>query len=246
MAQIVETLGKFAFDHVALAVHDTKAGAAWLEAATGAKVNALEPEDGQWYWSHSIDLLGGASLEIIGPNPSYRGFHPMKEILRGYKTPAPLFWHLRAVDFDLFCKMALLSGNPIERVEHVCADTKYGRRRYSRGIVGPGFRSTRPCVIFWQERPDRSARNAQAECQVVNFTLTSPKAESLNAFFESVQVDLKATTGPETITLTLDTPKGELSLSAPGVVFEGGTAVLQTAALWIKSLFRSSSWGTKR
>ncbi len=239
MSRVIKPLGKFEFDHVALGVHDTKLGAEWLQDLTGAQVIALEPEDGQWYWSHAMKLRDGASLEIIGPNPTHRGFHPIKETLRNFRTPSPFFWHLGTDDFDGFCAVAKSVGAPVERIEHLDHDSSFGRRRYTRGIVGPGFRSTRPCVISWKERPDRPEFKAPAECDIADFSLTSPRFASLNRLFEALELRLRAKPGPEAITLKLSTPKGEVTLSAPGVVFEGAGAFLQMGSLWLSSLRRN-------
>lgn len=239
MTELVKPLGKFEFDHVALGVHDTEAGAEWLQNVTGAKVTALEPEDGQWYWSHAMRLPDGAALEIIGPNPMHRGFHPIKETLRKFKTPSPFFWHLGTSDFDTFCKVARTAGAPVERIEHLDSVTSFGHVRYSRGVVGPGFRSTRPCVISWKERPDRPDFHVTPECEVLDFTLTSPKFQSLNRLFEALRIETRAKDGPEAITIRLKTPKGEVTLSSPGVVFEGGGAFVQMGSLWSGYLWRS-------
>ena len=183
MSAVAHARGRFEFDHVALGVHDTEQGARWLAGKTGAPVTKLEPEAGQWYGSHALPLPHGALLEVIGPNPAHKGFHPVKELLEGYETPTPLFWHLGTTDFARFCKVAKSAGAPVERVErveHIADDTPHGRRAYTRGVVGPGFRSTRPCVIQWRCRPDRPELKAEPQCEVVDFTLSSPRAADLH------------------------------------------------------------------
>ncbi|MBF9051734.1 hypothetical protein GTA62_18340 [Roseobacter sp. HKCCD9010] len=41
----------FQLDHVALGVPDTREGAAWVEAQTGATVHLRDPNPNLWYWS---------------------------------------------------------------------------------------------------------------------------------------------------------------------------------------------------
>lgn len=241
MSGVVKPLGKFVFDHVALGVADTEAGAAWLTEKTGARVVATAPEDGQWYWSFAMTLPDGASLEIIGPNPAHPGFHPFKELLLTFKTPSPLFWHLGTENFDRFCKISKNAGAPVERIEHLDNESYYGRRTYSRGIVGPGFRSTRPCVISWVTHPKPAQAEGPAECEVTDFVLTSPKHEDLNRLFEALELSLRAKDGTEAITLRLATPKGDITLTSPGVVFEGVGAIGKMASLWLRYLLRSMS-----
>ena len=221
MNGIVEKRGPFEFDHVALGVRDTRKGADWLASRTGARVVMTEPEEGQWYWSAVLPLPDGAMLEVLGPNPAHRGFHLLKAILGEYETPAPVFWHLATGDFDRFRAVAKAAGSPVERVERLDNDSPHGRRTYTRGIVGPGFRTTRPCVIQWIARPDRPGFRGEPECRVVDFSLTSPKAADLNRTFEAFALELRATEGPECLSIRLDTPNGEIGFSGPGLVLEG-------------------------
>ncbi|MEM9247847.1 MAG: VOC family protein [Pseudomonadota bacterium] len=239
MSQVVKALGTFGFDHVALGVSDTEAGAAWLHARTGAAVFATEPEEGQWYWSAVMPLPDGASLEVIGPNPAHRGFHPIKEHLLSLETPSLLFWHLGTDHFDSFCNVAAQVGAPVERIEHLDTESPYGRRVYTRGIVGPGFRSTRPCVICWKTRPRPPGAEGPAQCAVTGFALTSPKYSALNRLLDALDLPMRAKEGPEAIALQLTTPKGAVTLSSPGIVFEGAGALAKTASLWLRYLGRT-------
>lgn len=186
-----------------------------------------EPEAGQWYWSAALPLPDGAMLEVLGPNPAYRGFHPLKAVLTRYRTPAPVFWHLGTSDFDRLCAVARAAGSPVERIERLDNDSPHGRRAYTRGIVGPGFRTTRACMIQWIERPDRPEFRRTPRCRAVDFSLTSPKAAELNRTFEAFGLNLRARRGPERLSIRLDTPNGEMEFAGPGLVFEGAGAVLQ-------------------
>ena len=237
MSNIVHTKGAFEFDHVACGVSDTEKGARWLAQQTGAEVMATEPEEGQWYWSHAMPLPDGAALEVIGPNPAHTGFHPIKQMLRQLDTPTPLFWHLGTKDFDGLCRTVKTAGAKVERMEHLDTDTAYGRRTYTRGIVGPGFRSTRPCVISWVNRPKGSAMDVPSQCEVLDFRLTSPRAPDLNRLFQTLDLNMRAVDGPECITIRLKTPKGDLTLSGAGPAFEGAGAVWQLLKLRLAYAF---------
>ncbi|MEM1314712.1 MAG: VOC family protein [Pseudomonadota bacterium] len=221
------------FDHFVLGTSDTRAGAAWLEALTGAPVTVTEPEPGQWYWSGAMPLPGGALVEMLGPNPAHRGFQPMKALLADYTTPSPLFWHIGTRDFDALSRRVAELGAPMERVERIDAPGKDGPRAHVRGILGPGFRSARPCAIQWIDRIDRG----EAVCSVKGFALRTPRPGPLNAVFEGLGLTLRAEEGPERLTLELETPKGEVVLSGPGVAFEGLGALAMIARLRLRSLF---------
>lgn len=234
---VVRALGRFEFDHVALGVNDTEAGARWLAEKTGASIAKFEPEAGQWYWSNALPLPHGALLEVVGPNPAHRGFHPFKELLKRYQTPTPFFWHLGTTDFARFCETAKSAGARVERIEHVEEDTRHGRLAYTRGVVGPGFRSTRPCVIHWECRPDYPGLETPPQCQVVDFALSSPRAAGLNRLLAELGPSLRASNGPESLSIRLETPQGELALSGTGVTFEGIGALRQLVTLRLQSVF---------
>lgn len=85
MANVVERLGRFEFDHVACGVHDTEKGARWFAEQTGAEVIPTEPEPGQWYWSYAVPLPNQTALEIIGPNPAHTDLHPIKQVLKRFR-----------------------------------------------------------------------------------------------------------------------------------------------------------------
>ena len=180
------------------------------EARARGRTVALEP---------SPSLPHGALLEIIGPNPAHKGFRPIKEIRKGYETPTSFFWHLGATDFARFCEIAKSASAPVERIEHIDDDTLYGRRAHTRGVVGPGFQSPRPCVIQWESRTDYPGLTAEPQFQIVDFAIFSPRAAELNRLLADFGLSLRTSNGPERLSIRLETPNGELTLSGPGVIF---------------------------
>ena len=239
MKSIIEKKGRFEFDHVVLGVRDTKMGVEYFSSETGLEAVITEPEDGQWYWSAILLLPDGAMLEVLGPNPAYRRFHIFKEILKKYETPAPIFWYIGTRDFDQLCLVAKAAGSPVERTERLDYEGPHGRCAYTRGVVGPGFRTTRPCVVQWIERPNLTEIHAQPPCRVVDFSLTSPRASGLNRTLEAFGLDLRATEGPECLSIRLFTPKGEISFSGSGLVLEGFKALSQYVKLRLLYAFSS-------
>lgn len=236
MGDLVIKRGPTEFDHVVLATRDTRLGAGWLADLTGADPVVTEPEPGEWYWSAALPLQHGAMLEMLGPNPDHRGFHPLKATLSRYTTPEPLFWHLATADFDRFLAQAAKLGAPVERIEHLDNDSPNGRRTYSRGILGPGFRTVRPCVIEWKARPDRPGMSDPV-CRATRFELRTPDAAKLNTIFEGLDLSLRAEQGPQFIALQLDTLKGEVTFEGQGVVFEGIGALAKFLRLRLAHAF---------
>lgn|GEM_PF-3759172 len=237
MNDLVIKCGPTEFDHVALGTHDTQKGVAWLANLTGAEPVITEPEPGQWYWSAALPLNDGAMLEMLGPNPDHRGFHPLKALLARFQAPEPFFWHVATSDLGRFVAAVKQAGAPVERIEHLDSETPDGRRTYSRGVVGPGFRTVRPCVIQWISKVDRPGLRRPL-CRATGFALRCPKPDRLNRVLEAIGLQLRATDGPQRLDLALDTPKGPIKIAGPGVVFEGLGAIAQFAQLRFASMLR--------
>ncbi|GAB5470694.1 MAG: hypothetical protein Kilf2KO_37240 [Rhodospirillales bacterium] len=232
MADLILKRGQTEFDHVVLATQSTEKGAAWLAELCGAEVAITDPEPGEWYWSAALPLRDGAMIEMLGPNPDHRSFHPLKAVLHRYATPKPIFWHLATGDFERLCKVAGEAGAPVERIEQRDSDTPYGRRRYRRGVLGPGFRTARPCVIQWEARPDYPVFLQPPCCAATRFEISCPDPEGLNRVFEALGLQLRADKGRQRLAVGLHTPKGMIVLQGEGLVFEGLGALLQIAGLW--------------
>lgn len=235
MPDLIRKCGPTEFDHVVLGTRDTREGAAWIAEKTGVAPVLTDPEPGQWYHSAALPLGDGAMLEILGPNPAHRGFHPFKTLLAALDPPELIFWHLGTEDFDAFCAAAAAAGAPVERIEEISSEGRHGRRAYRRGVVRPGFRSVRPCVIEWTARPIHPEMS-NPTCAARRFAVHDPAPEKLNHLFEALGLDLRATAGPQKMSLELDSPKGPVHLNGGTLRFEGLGALVLTGRLWVRHL----------
>ena len=100
--KLVLNRGGTPLDHVALGVPDTERGVAEISRLTGFTPTLTEPEPNQFYWSGALPLGSGRFLEILGPNPAFRGFNPFIEIVKRLDKPRPLFWYVATNDFGAF------------------------------------------------------------------------------------------------------------------------------------------------
>ena len=225
-------------DHVALAVPDMQGAVREIHALTGAEPRFADPEPGQWYWSGALGLGTDSFLEILGPNPGHAGFHPLKALISGYRRPQVLFWYLATDDFDGLAGKVKESGSPVERIETVRFERDGRESHYKRGIIGPGFISQRPCVIEWRQRVEGLWQADGAACRLKRLELRHPHADSMNALFATLGVDLAVLAGPSWIGLELETPNGPVRFENEGTELAGLSGYWRMARLYVQHLAR--------
>ncbi len=226
----------FPIDHIAIAGPDTEAAVAWLRDKLGAAPYLTEPEPGQWYWSGALPVGDDSFVELLGPNPAFKGFNPINQIISTFEEPQLLFWYVATDDFDAFSKRAEMAGAPLERVETIDYERDGKRVDYTRGILGPGFESQRACVIEWRNRLDHG--DVDRCTKISGFKLAHPKAATMNAVYRQLGIETVVETGPSAMSLTLEGPNGTLEISNPGQSFAGASAVLRMAALYAEYLLK--------
>jgi hypothetical protein len=225
-----------AVDHVALAVPDMEGAVGEIHALTGVEPRFADPEPGQWYWSAALGLGTDSFLEILGPNPGHAGFHPLKALISGYRSPQVLFWYVATDDFDGLARKIKESGSPVERVETVRFDRDGRGSHYKRGIIGPGFMTQRPCVIEWRQRVEGLWQADAAACGLKRLELRHPAAEPINALFAALGVELTVLEGPSWIGVELETPNGLVRFENEGTELAGLSGYWRMARLYVRHL----------
>ena len=219
-------------DHIALCGSDTRQAAKHVETITGVTPQLPDPKPEQFYWSALVSLGAGRFLEILGPNPDYRGFNPLIETVRRFDRVRPVFWYVGTDDFEAFSEASKKAGAPVEKVQRVKYEGASVKYDYTNGIVGPGFRSARPCVIQWRERPSYVGEEEMLKLRALR--LSDPNAERLGKLFDSLGIDQQVDTGPATIAVDLDTPNGPVTFEGPGFSFEGFGGLWQLVKLYLR------------
>ena len=223
-------------DHLAVCGPDTRQAAAEIEELTGVAPNLGEPEPGQYYWSASLSLGHGRFLEILGPNPAYRGFNPLIETIRRFDKLRPVFWYVGTSAFEGFSAKSKKLGAPVERIQRVSYtyEATGAHIDYTRGVVGPGFRSARPCVIQWNERPEPVEQEQLLNLRALR--LTDPGAKRLQILFKELGINQPVEEGAAHIAVDLDTPKGPITIEGPGLALEGLGGAAQLFRLYLRYL----------
>ncbi|MEM9261946.1 MAG: VOC family protein [Pseudomonadota bacterium] len=203
----------FQLDHIGLAVPDTAKGVAFVEEKTGATPHLGPPQPGNFYWSGALSIGKESYLEIIGPNPDHRGVHPFKSVMAGLSEPTLMFWYVATDDFEAFAKKVENASARLQQIVRVDAQDDQGAD-YTRAIIGPGFLSQRPSVIEWRRRSIRSP--VDIRCTLKSFSLSLRRPKELNSLFAKLGVDTPVHDGPSGMSITVDTPKGEIEFTNAG------------------------------
>ena len=219
-------------DHIALCGSDTRQAAKYVETITGVTPQLPDPKPGQFYWSAIVSLGEGRFLEILGPNPEYRGFNPLIETVRRFDSIRPVFWYVGTDDFEAFSNASKKAGAPVEKVRRVTYESASVTFDYTSGIVGPGFRSARPCVIQWRKRPPYVGDEEVLKLRALR--LFDPKADRLRRLFDTLGIDQQVDVGPAMIAVDLDTPNGPVTFEGPGFSVEGLGGLWRLIELYLR------------
>ncbi|MEM1194532.1 MAG: VOC family protein [Pseudomonadota bacterium] len=222
-------------DHVAIGVPDTKAGVAQMAERLGYEPFLFDPHPQSFYWSGGLSLGKGKFLEILGPNPTYKGFNPFIELVKRLEGPRPLFWYVATDDFEAFCAAAKEAGGPVGRITQHKAQHEGATTDFIRGIIGPGFLSVCPNVIQWRERMGQFDEGPGPE--FLGLELAHPEADRINAVFARLGIDQHVDVGAHFMRLRLGTPKGEVEFAGEGMEFRGFGALITMAGLFARWLF---------
>ena len=222
----------FQVDHVGLGVPNTEEGVRWFSQKSGVNIELGEPEPGQYYWSGGVRIGADSFLEIIGPNPAWKGFNPLHAVLRTLEEPQLLFWYAATSDFEAMRKKAEKIGQPIRRVEHINTDGAWAERPgYIRGFLGPGVLSQRPNLIQWViESP--KLKGMPIQCRLTDLRLRHPKAKALENHLRKLGFDISIEKGPRLIGISLETPNGTLHFEDRGLDLQDFRLAAKLMSLW--------------
>lgn len=203
-------------DHIGLACRDLQEGIQYFQDLTGVKPHLNDPSTSLPFQNAYVRIGEETFLEILGPNPTHTGFHPLKSLLKNFKEPTLWFWYISTIDFDGLEASIKEAGRCIDR--KIEMETEAGAT-YVSGSIGPGFYPVYPNVIQWKSKPEKDIPMEMQVTPMKGFSVTTSEKEKMKSFFLAVGISdrvLKdsAEDGKSYLSLTLDTPKGEVQLKS--------------------------------
>lgn len=217
---VITKPGGWQLDHIGLAVNNLKQGVAKVEELTGAQPNLHPPEPGAPFQSASLKIGEKSFLEILGPNPSHSGFHPLKSLLRSM-PPNELtlwFWYVGTDNFEKFEAKVVKAGRCIEnKVAQDDPGTSGEHSTYLRGMIGPGFDPVYPNAIQWKTPPTIEAKDVPM-CPMLDFKVIAADKSAVAEFFQQVGISTshlqQSEDGKSYLALTIQAPKGDIQFKS--------------------------------
>ena len=205
-------------DHIGLACRDIQEGVRYFREKTGVEPH-LNKANANIPFQNAYVRIGDASfLEILGPNPEYRGIHPLKSLLKRFSEPTLWFWYVSTNDFDSLEKAIKDAGRCIERKMEAEAAAETGPA-FVGASIGPGFWPVYPNVIQWKGDMKEYLLKEMPIIPVKKFSVVTNGTNTARQFFEKLGIDcayLQASTDDKSyLSLTLDTPnKGPVTFKS--------------------------------
>ncbi len=201
-------------DYAGLVCRDMTEGADWIAAQTGVSPTVTEPRDGDRFSSAVLRLGPDSVLEVMGPLPQRSKWSPASLLMAGVWPPRVLIWYVATDDFAAVARLAADHDVTLSRVEHTVAGEGSGGSGYDRAQIGRRPRSAVPGIIQWHRRfiPE----GADERCQLVDFSVAHPDADSINPTLRALGIGTRLRRGPHRVALSLDSPAGRVTIDQPG------------------------------
>jgi len=198
-------------DHIGLACRDLEEGVRYFREKTGLEPRVNEAIASLPFQNATVRIGDASFLEILGPNPTYRGFHPLISLLKRFSEPTLWFWYVSTNDFDGLEKSIQNAGRYIERKAEQAAAAGTGPA-YVGASIGPGFWPVYPNVIQWKEDLKEHLLKDMTIVPVKDFSvIVGHELKAAKEFFQCVGIDgacLKASDDKTSyLSLTIETPK---------------------------------------
>lgn len=220
MPALLNPFGATEFENVGLGAPTLEAGIAFLHDKTGLTATPVPVADGAWHRTAVLHTLSGAVIEVVAPDPDFRGLNHLHAELAKLRVPQLLFWSLQVRDFDIAADMAAQLAHPVEAVLAHHLDQDGFRQSFKLARLGPGEDMIRPFLTA-PDHPTTFPFPPAPLCLATALHLTHWEVPPLNRLLDGLGSSLRATPGAPSLRLDLETPKGPVTLES-GDWIEGG------------------------
>ncbi len=220
MPALLNPFGATEFENISLGAPTLEIGIAFLHDLTGLTATPLPYPDEAMNHSAVLHTQSGAVIEVIAPKPAFRGVNHLGAELSKLRLPELIGWSVQVRDFDIASDLVAQLNHPVEVVQAHSIDMDGFRQSMKAGRLGPGEDMIRP-ILTCHDAPPVYPVARDPQCLATALHLTHPEMPPLNRLLDGLGLDLRATSGPPSLRLDLDTPKGPVTLES-GDWIKGG------------------------
>jgi hypothetical protein len=203
-------------DHVILAIDSLDRGIALLREATGVTAAFGGAHPGRGTQNALIGLGQGVYLELLAPNPQDSAGPAQVAAFAGVRALTPVGWAVRTSNADSLHALLVsrgVAGGAVRAGSRQRPDGALLRWRTLSPWAGAS--ELLPFFIEWDTAGRHPSVDAPAGCTLAGFALAAPVPDSLRTLLERAVVHVPVAAAPrETMSLTLDCPKGRIQFPA--------------------------------
>jgi catechol 2,3-dioxygenase-like lactoylglutathione lyase family enzyme len=201
-------------DHIVYAAPDLQAAVADFTERTGLRPVEGGAHPGWGTRNHLVGLGPDIYLEIVGPDPEQEEpAEPRPFMVDALRSPGIVTWCVRTDDLDAAVVRAHALNLDLGVVRGMSRRTPEGTLLQWR-LTDPRdapFAGLVPFLIDWGATP-HPAESLTVRAGLADMHLSAPEPAALAARLAALGLDTRPEPGPTGITVTLDTPKGEVIL----------------------------------
>lgn len=237
MPALINRFGATEFENIALGAPTLEMGIAFLHDKTGLVATPLPWPDDPPNRSAVLHTRSGAVIEVVGPNPHHNGLNHLGVELAQLPVPQLITWSVQTADFDAAADVAAALNHPVEQAMEFDFDLDGFKQSMKVARLGPGEDMTRPFLTF-HKVPPVYPETPDAQCLATALHLTAWEGPPLSRLLDGLGLDLRAQSGPPSLRLDLETPKGPVTLESGDWVKGGAGQTFRRIGRQIGHMFR--------
>ena len=133
-----------------------------------------------------------------------------------FQSLTPILWALATDDLVELRRAVQAAGFSVDEPTAGSRVTSEGETlRWSMCLLGAGSPANAPFFIQWEPGTVHPASSAPPECSLGSFAIASVDREPLQQLLEAIGHSLPVLPGPTRTVLSLETPRGTVTLVGP-------------------------------
>ncbi len=199
-------------DHFVVAIDDLEAGINAFESMAGVRPAYGGEHPALGTHNALVSLGRDQYLEILAPRPGAK-LDPRFRAAGEHTSLTPILWALATDDIETLHSVATSAGFAADEPTSGSRLTENGDTlRWTIFMVRTEGVANAPFFIQWDPDAGHPAASSPAGCRLRSFAIDSPDHESLERLLASVGFAVPVGSSPARTLISLETPRGSMSL----------------------------------